>query len=111
MDPITTALVPGLAVPIAKDMISDGYEVLKTTLKKKFGKDSDVVDAVEKLEETTDQDDLQKTLEAEVKIAKVDNEPEIFKLDEEPAITSKYSIKFEGEVKGAQVGDRISQGK
>jgi hypothetical protein len=79
MDPITTAFVTGLAVPVAKDVIKDSYEALKAALKKKFGEDSDVVDAVNKLEKSPDREDRKATLEAEVKIAKVNDDPEIVK--------------------------------
>ncbi len=47
MDPITTAIVAALAA-LSKDAIKDGYNALKSTLKKKFGSESDLVDAVEK---------------------------------------------------------------
>jgi predicted Ser/Thr protein kinase len=46
MDPITTAIVTALATNLGKDAIKDGYEALKAAIKKKFGDDSDVVDAV-----------------------------------------------------------------
>jgi hypothetical protein len=80
MDPITTAIVTALATNLGKDAIKDGYEALKAAIKKKFGDDSDVVDAVNKLEKSPDRDDRQATVEAEVKIAKVKDDPEILKL-------------------------------
>jgi hypothetical protein len=80
MDPITTAIVTALATNLGKDVIKDGYEALKAAIKKKFGDDSDVVDAVNKLEKSPDRDDRQATVEAEVKIAKVKDDPEILKL-------------------------------
>ena len=54
MDPITTAFVTALAIPMAKDVIEDGYEALKKALKNKFGEESDVVNAVEQLEKKPD---------------------------------------------------------
>ena len=80
MDPITTAIVTALATNLGKDVIEDGYEALKAAIKKKFGDDSDVVDAVNKLEKSPDRNDRQATVEAEVKIAKVKDDPEILKL-------------------------------
>jgi len=57
MDPVTTAIIAALSAgassastDVAKKVISDGYEGLKGLLKKKFGGDSDVVAAVDKLE-------------------------------------------------------------
>jgi hypothetical protein len=72
--------VTALATNLGKDAIKDGYEALKAAIKKKFGDDSDVVDAVNKLEKSPDRDDRQATVEAEVKIAKVKDDPEILKL-------------------------------
>jgi len=80
MDPITLAIVTGLAIPTAKDVIKDGYEALKAVLKKKFGPESDVVDAVEKLEKKPDSEARKATVQEEVEIAKVNDDPEIVKL-------------------------------
>jgi disulfide oxidoreductase YuzD len=80
MDPITLAIVTGLAIPTAKDVIKDGYEALKAALKKKFGPESDVVDAVEKLEKKPDSEARKAALQEEVETAKVNDDPEIIKL-------------------------------
>jgi hypothetical protein len=80
MDPvITTAIVAALA-NLSKDVIKDGYDALKATLKKKFGAKSDLVDAIEKLENSPDRDDRKATLKAEIEIAKVNDDPEILQL-------------------------------
>ena len=57
MDPITMAIVSALAagigagVPkVAEQAIVDGYNTLRSALKERFGKDSDVVEAVDRLE-------------------------------------------------------------
>ena len=47
MDPITTAIVTAVSSGLAKDVIKDSYESLKTALKKKFGSESEIVEAVE----------------------------------------------------------------
>ena len=118
MDPITSAIVQALAIALGNNVIKDGYEALKAALKKKFGEDHDVVDAVNKLEKSPDREDRKATLEAEVKIAKVNDDPEIVKLaqellkqikPEESAATSKYKTEFQAEVKGAQIGDGNTQ--
>lgn len=80
MDPITTAFVTALAVPVSKDIITDGYKALKAALKKKFGEGSDVVDAVEKLEKKPDSEARKAAVQEEVATAKVSDDPEIVKL-------------------------------
>lgn len=80
MDPIiTTAIVAALA-NLSKDAIKDSYVALKAALKKKFGETSDVVDAVDKLEKKPDSEARKATVQEEVEIAKVNEDPEILKL-------------------------------
>ena len=80
MDPITLAIVTGLAIPLTKDAIADAYAALKAALKKKFGGESDVVNAVEQLEKKPDSEGRKATLQEEVENAKVNDDPEIVKL-------------------------------
>ncbi len=79
MDLITTAIVGALA-NLSKDAIQDGYGALKTALKKKFGSESDLVDAVDKLEKKPDSEGRKATLQEEVEIAKVNDDPDIIRL-------------------------------
>lgn len=72
MDIIYEAIIAG-AANLSKDAIKDSYNSLKSALKKKFGSDSEVVEAVNKLEKTPDRDDRKATVKAEVEIAKVDD--------------------------------------
>ena len=118
MDPITSALVTALAIPVAKDVIKDGYEALKAVLKKKFGSESDLVNAVEQLEKKPDSEGRKSTLQEEVENAKVNDDPEMVKLaqellkhleSEESVTASKYKTEFQGEVKGAQIGEGNTQ--
>ncbi|MGB8689577.1 MAG: hypothetical protein WCD53_19865 [Microcoleus sp.] len=83
MDPITTAFVTALAIPMAKDVIKDCYEALKAALKNKFGEESDVVNAVEQLEKKPDSEGRKATLQEEVENAKIYNDPQMVKLAEE----------------------------
>ena len=71
MDPITTAIIAALA-NLSKDAIKDGYNALKNTLKKKFGSESDLVDAVDKLEKKPDSEGRKAILQEEFEIAKCD---------------------------------------
>ena len=83
MDPIiTTAIVAALA-NLSKDAIKDSYVALKAALKKKFGETSDVVDAVDKLEKKPASEARKATVQEEVEIAKVNDDPEILKLAQE----------------------------
>ncbi len=79
MDPITTAIVAALAA-LSKNVISDSYNVLKITLKKKFGSESDLVDAVEKLEKKPDSEGRKAVVQEEIEIAKANEDPEIIQL-------------------------------
>ncbi|MEO0013293.1 MAG: hypothetical protein RLZZ535_1682 [Cyanobacteriota bacterium] len=76
MDPITTAIV----VALANDACKDCYVTLKDALKKKFGHKSDLVDAVDKLEKKPDSEARKATLQEEVEISKVNDDPDIRKL-------------------------------
>ena len=80
MDAITLAIVTGLAIPLTKDAIADAYAALKAALKKKFGDESEVVNAVEQLEKKPDSEGRKATLQEEVENAKVNDDPEIVKL-------------------------------
>lgn len=80
MDPITTAVVAALASDLTKTAIKNSYNALKSALKKKFGSDSDLVEAVNGLEKKPDSEGRKATLQEEVEIAKVNDEPEILQL-------------------------------
>jgi hypothetical protein len=69
MDPITTAIIAALALGVAggvqevgKEVVVDAYQALKTTLRQKLGAESEVVDAVEKLEKKPDSEGRRATL-------------------------------------------------
>lgn len=79
MDIITTAIIAALA-NLSKDAIKDSYDALKSALKKKFGSDSDVVDAVEGLEKKPDSEGRKGTLQEEIESAKVNDDVEIVQL-------------------------------
>lgn len=81
MDPITTAIVAALAAgvtrTISEDPLGNAYETLKATLKRKFGRESDVVKAVDDLEAKPDSVGRTETLKEEIADARADQDPEI----------------------------------
>ncbi len=79
MDVITTAIVSALANQ-SKDAVKDLYNGLKGALKNKFGSESDLVEAVDKLEKNPDREDRQATVKTEVEIAKVNDDQDLVKL-------------------------------
>ena len=79
MDPITTAIVAAVA-GISSSAIKDGYNALKSALKKKFGEKSDLVDAIDGLEKKPDSEGRKATVQEEVEIAKVNDDPDLIRL-------------------------------
>ncbi len=79
MDVITTAIIAALAA-LSKDAINDSYNALKAALKKKFGSESDLVDAVDKLEKKPDSEGRKAMLQEEVEIAKVNDDSDMIRL-------------------------------
>jgi len=84
MDPITTAIVAALTAgavagvtEVGKKAIAEGYEALKAALKKKFGAESDLVQAVDQLEKKPDSTGRTQTLQEEVAAAKAEQDPEL----------------------------------
>ena len=80
MDPVSTAIVSTIKtgfIKLGEKAITEGYEKLKDLLKKKFGKNSEVVESVKKLEARPDSEGRQKTLEEEVKAAGADQDGDI----------------------------------
>ena len=81
MDPITLAIVGTITSSLLTEKnIKNGYNALKNALKKKFGDESDLVDAVDKLEKKPDSEGRKAILQEEFEIAKVNDDPEILKL-------------------------------
>ena len=80
MDPLTTAIVAALASDLTKTAIKNSYNALKNALKKKFGSESDLVEAVNGLEKKPDSEGRKATLQEEVENAKVNDDPEIIQL-------------------------------
>jgi hypothetical protein len=91
MDPITfTAIVAALSAGVAtgagkvvENALVDAYQGLKSTLKRKFGEDSEVVKAVDTVEEDPNSDWRQGMLKEKLERAGVDQDPEVRKAAEQ----------------------------
>ncbi|MDF2386613.1 hypothetical protein JMG10_34445 [Nostoc ellipsosporum NOK] len=76
MDPITTAILTA----VTNNTIQDGYNALKAALKKKIGDQSDLINAVDTLEKKPNSEGRKATVEEEVEIAKVNDDPKLVQL-------------------------------
>jgi len=118
MDPITAAIIAALAAGVAggatevgKKVIVDAYDALKTALKKKFGADSDLTEAVDKLEKKPDSAGRQTTVQEEVAAAKAADDSELQELAQALIEALKSTPegeeavgKYQVDARGAQVG-------
>jgi hypothetical protein len=87
MDPVTAAISVALAAlatgaakgvgEVGKKLVVDGYEGLKELVKRKFGADSKVAEAMDKLEKDPDSSGWKESLGKEVTRAGADKDPEI----------------------------------
>ena len=118
MDPITGAIVAALAAgvvsgatEIGKKLLVDAYDALKAAIKKKYGEDSKVVQAIADVEEEPDYQPNQADLAGRVEQTQAAQDPELVKLaqtlldalkdtPEGQQAISKYNIN----VQGGQVG-------
>jgi hypothetical protein len=98
MDPISTAIIAATA-KLAEPAIKDAYEALKSLLAKKFGSNSEVLQAVKKLEEKSDSPARKEAVKEEVASVKANQDPELSKTAE--ALLSK--------LKGMPGGQQIVQ--
>jgi hypothetical protein len=84
MNPIATAMIAALSVgaasgvtDAAKKAIVDGYSELKTLIRDKFGSDSNVTDAIERLQAKPDSPGRQQTLAEELEGANACADPKL----------------------------------
>lgn len=84
MDPVTMAIIAAVeaglssaAGDVAKKALVDCYDGLKALLKKKFGGDSDVAEAVDKLEEKPDAKGRRQTVEEELQAVNAGTDQEL----------------------------------
>jgi len=79
MDPIMLALTSALG-NLGVTAINDAYQALKAALQKKYGVESDLVDAVNKLEKKPESESRKGVLEEEIKATDISDDEEILKL-------------------------------
>jgi len=82
MDPVTTAIAAALAAgagKVAEKAIVDAYDGLKAILKRKFGEQGDLAEAIKELEAKPESDGRKTTLREEVVNAKADQDPDVLK--------------------------------
>ncbi len=116
MDPITfTAIVAALSAGVAsgggkvvENVLVDAYTGLKMVLKRKFGDDSEVVEAVDKLEKDPNSDWRQGMLKEMLEDAAVDQDPEVRQVAQELLKQLQAQPGGEAHVQNA-VGSYIAQ--
>jgi hypothetical protein len=81
MDVVTSAVIAALSL-LSEPLIKDAYDRLKTALTKRFSKDSDLIEAVAKLEQKPDSVARRETLREEVVAAKADQDEDIVRAAE-----------------------------
>jgi|WetSurMetagenome_2_1015567.scaffolds.fasta_scaffold189514_2 hypothetical protein len=76
MDPVLAVILASLG-KLSETVVKEGYEALKTVMHRKFGKNSDLSEAVEKLEKNPTSPGRKETLKEELAIAKTDQDTEL----------------------------------
>lgn len=118
MDPVTGAIVAALAAGVAsgagavgKKVVVDAYEGLKTAIKKKVGAESDIAEAVEKLEQKPDSEGRKSMLQEEVGEANLGQDEELVKRAQELIAALKETAegqralsKYDIQIQDSQVG-------
>lgn len=65
---------------LGKNALKQGYNALKATLQEKVGEESDLMDALTRLEKKPDSEARKAAVQEEVEIAKINDDPEILQL-------------------------------
>src|SRR6266487_7034352 len=82
MDPVTLAITTALA-NLSQDLIKDAYAAFKAALRDKYGINSELVEAVDKLEHKPDSKARQSVLQEEVINSKADQDTNLLQLANE----------------------------
>jgi hypothetical protein len=91
MDIITTAIITALTNRTANPAAESAYELIKVTLRQKFGPDSDLIEAVEKLEKQPTSAGRQALLHEEIIATQADQDPALLALAQ--TLLDKLKIK------------------
>ncbi len=81
MDIVTPVIIAAIS-KLGETVIKDSYDKLKSTIAKKFGRTSDLVETIEKLEQKPDSAGRKETLREEIVAAKADQDGEIVRAAE-----------------------------
>lgn len=81
MDPITLAITTALG-NLGQTVIKDAYVALKGALQHKFGADSDIIEAVDKLEQKPDSSARQAVLQEEIEESNAPQDAELIQIAE-----------------------------
>lgn len=116
MEPITfTAIVAALSAgvvsgvgEVGKSALVDAYNGLKETLKRRFGDQSEVVEAVDMLESRPDSEARKGMVEEEIERVEVDQDPEVRQAAQELLNLLKAQPGGEQHIQNA-VGSYIAQ--
>lgn len=79
MDPITLAITSALA-NLSQDLIKDAYTAFKAALQDKFGINSELVEAVDKLEQKPESKARQAMLQEEVASSGAGQDPDLLRV-------------------------------
>ena len=104
MDPITLGILAALG-KMGEQVIADGYQALKAVLVKKFGSDSDLVTAANKLEQQPDSEARKALLAEEVAAVKADQD-----LDIQEALDALMKQLDASAAQGSQINVTITGG-
>lgn len=83
MDPISGAIIAAIAAGATEGLVSSAYQALTTALKKKGGKDSDLTEALEKLEQKPESKGWQEEVVNQVQLTNAPQDPELLILAEQ----------------------------
>jgi glycyl-tRNA synthetase beta subunit len=112
MDPVTLAIVSALASGavsgVAEKMVKEAYNVLRHKLKSTFGKDSELVKSVERLEARPDSNARRALVQEEVTIAKAEQYEEVLRAAQVLLGTIKDQPEGEKVIQQA-IGNNIAQ--
>ena len=105
MDVVTSAVIAALSL-LSEPLIKDAYDRLKAALAGKFSKESDVVQAVARLEQKPDSAGRRETLREEVVASQADTDEEIVRAAQ--ALLDRLKTHHGGQqvVQQAVTGDR-----